>query len=105
MRQSGDYQIIDRATGEVLLTRIHLWPNNTGECNMCGEERVLDHAVAWYCGPTHDEIGSVSTEYRGCDGHPAIVGGMQVCEECHDRHYSLLASQKGQDHEHSTARG
>lgn len=68
---------------------IHLWPNDCGECNMCGEERQLNHVVAWYCGPTHDEIGSVSTEYRSTDGEPAIVGGMCVCKECHDRHYGI----------------
>ena len=85
---TGDYTIVDRATGEVVLTQIHLWPNDCGECNMCGQERRLNHAVAWYCGPTHDEIGAVSTEYRSTDGEPAIVGGMCVCKECHDRHYA-----------------
>lgn len=54
-----------------------------GDCPMCDQERRLDHAVAWYCGPTHDEIGSVTTEYT--DG--GIVGGMPVCGACHDRHY------------------
>ena len=85
------YELVDRATGEVILTVIHLWPNNDGECNMCREWRILDHAVAWYCGPTHDEIGSVSTEYHGTPHDPAIVGGMCVCKECHDRHYGLRA--------------
>lgn len=56
---------------------------------MCGEIRRLDHAVGWYCGPTQDEIGSVSTEYRGGDdGTLAIVGGMTVCQSCHDGHYA-----------------
>lgn len=58
------------------------------DCAMCGRYRRLDHAVAWYCGPTHDEIGSVSTEYRSCDGRPPIVGGMCVCRNCHERHYN-----------------
>jgi hypothetical protein len=87
---SHSFELIDRATGEVIFTQIHLWPNDCGECNMCGQERVLDHAVAWYCGPTHDEIGSISTECRSTDGQPAIVGGMSVCKECHDRHYYLV---------------
>jgi hypothetical protein len=59
-----------------------------GECSMCRKYRRLDHAVAWYCGPTHDEIGSVSTEYRSDNGEPAIVGGMRACKGCHDQHYA-----------------
>ncbi len=55
-----------------------------GDCLMCDGYRRLDHAVAWYCGPTHDAIGSVTTEYT--DG--GIVGGMCVCKSCHDQHYS-----------------
>lgn len=58
---------------------------NWCDCPMCDQERRLDHAVAWYCGPTHDEIGSVTTEYT--DG--GIVGGMGVCRACHDKHYSI----------------
>ena len=89
MKQTGDYRLIDRATGEVILTQIHLWPNNSGECIMCHRDRVLDHAVGYYCGPTLDDIGSISTEYKSTDGQPAIVGGMSVCKDCHDRHYSV----------------
>ena len=85
-------QIVDRATGQVLATEIHLWPNNSGECPMCDQMQILDHAVAYYCGPTHDEIGSISTEYTSCDGKPAIVGGMPVCKRCHDRHYGVSES-------------
>jgi hypothetical protein len=88
-------QIVDRATGEVLLTEIHLWPNNSGECSLCGEMKLLDHAVAYYCSPTHDEIGSISTEYTSSDGLPAIVGGMQCCQECHDRHYAVAPADFG----------
>lgn len=87
-------QIVDRTTGQVLATEIHLWPNNSGECGMCGEMSILSHAVAYYCGPTHDEIGSVSTEYTSCDGQPAIVGGMSVCKPCHDGHYDLAAEER-----------
>lgn len=61
------------------------------DCPMCGQEWRLDHAVGWYCGPTLDEIGSVSTEYRGTSEAPAIVGGMCVCAACHDRHYGIAA--------------
>lgn len=56
-----------------------------GECSMCHTDQHLTHAVAWYCGPTHDEIGSVTTEYN--DG--GEVGGMCVCKACHDQHYSI----------------
>ena len=42
-----------------------------GDCPMCNQWRKLDHAIAWCCGPTHDEIGSMSTKYRGHE-----VGGM-----------------------------
>lgn len=59
------------------------------DCPMCDRLRKMTHAVGWYCGPTHDEIGSVSTEYRSCDGTPAIVGGMPVCKECHDGFYAV----------------
>ena len=55
-----------------------------GNCPMCSEYRRLDHAVAWYCGPTRDEIGSVTTEYS--DG--GIVGGKSVCKPCHDQFYA-----------------
>ena len=55
-----------------------------GECAMCDQERRLTHAVAWCCGPTHDEIGDESSEYPGCE-----VGGMCVCKPCHDKHYNM----------------
>lgn len=74
--------------GEVIVTDLQegrYW----ADCHMCGRYRRLDHAVAWYCGPTHDEIGSVSTEYCGEGGEPAIVGGMCVCKKCHDKHYEV----------------
>lgn len=82
------YRMIDRQTGEVVSTVIDLnEERNWGDCQMCGEYRRLDHAVAWYCGPTHDEIGSVTTEYN--DG--GIVGGMCVCKRCHDGFYPKAA--------------
>lgn len=86
----GSYEIIDRKTGEVLVTVIDMQDGrNYGECSLCHMEQRLDHAVGWYCGPTHDEIGSISTEYRGSDGEPAIVGGMCVCQDCHDTFYGI----------------
>lgn len=85
----SSYQLIDR-DGNVVLTHIHLWPNTDGECVLCEQWKRLDHAVAYYCEPTHDEIGSVSTQYTSSDGSPAIVGGMQCCKECHDEHYGTM---------------
>lgn len=83
------YQIVDRETGETLVTVINMQEGlYWADCHMCEKYRRLDHSVAWYCGPTHDEIGSISTEYVGDCGEPAIVGGMCVCKECHDRHYA-----------------
>ncbi|MGA0564125.1 hypothetical protein ACO2RV_16900 [Ancylobacter sp. VNQ12] len=68
---------------------------NWGECSICEKYKRLDHAVGWYCGPTHDEIGSITTEYS--DG--GVVGGMRVCRECHDGFYLPLASTEA-GHEH-----
>lgn len=72
---------------------INLGFDGGGECSMCGNWRALDHAVAWYCGPTHDEIGSITTEYN--DG--GTVGGMCVCKECHDRHYAPSPTPEGDE--------
>jgi hypothetical protein len=84
------YQVIDRATGEVILTCIDMQEGRYwGDCIMCREYRRLDHAVGYYCGPTLDDIGSVSTEYISGTDEPAIVGGMCVCRKCHDRHYGV----------------
>ena len=54
------------------------------DCNKCGDYRRLNHAIGYYCGFTHDPIGSVTTEYTT----GGIVGGMLVCKECHDDFYS-----------------
>ncbi len=61
---------------------IRLWPV-TADCCICGTHGVLTHSVAFCCEPTHDEIGSESSKYRG-----HVVGGMPACRPCHDRHYS-----------------
>lgn len=58
----------------------------TTECCICGEITALTHAVGYCCGPTHDEIGTKSTEYKGL-----IVGGMPVCKRCHDEFYDESA--------------
>lgn len=74
------------------LDYIELWPNRAGECPMCGDWRILNHAVGWYCGPTHDAIGSTSTEYKPSEGETeAIVGGMGVCRQCHDDFHAKAA--------------
>ena len=66
------------------IVTIRLW-EPTCECGICEREGPWRHAVGWYCGPTQDEIGSVTTEYT--DG--GIVGGMCVCQPCHDDFYAL----------------
>lgn len=55
---------------------------NWGDCPMCGGWRRLDHAVGWYEEAVHDDIGTVLP-------HGGEVGGICVCRECHDRHYSI----------------
>lgn len=64
------------------VTHIRLWPP-TGDCCICGEETELGWAVGYFCGPTHDEIGTPSTEYLPGDDGDNIVGGMAVCKQCH----------------------
>jgi len=57
----------------------------TGDCCVCGKPCPLDYCVGYYCGPTRDPIGSVTTEYT--DG--GIVGGNVACKSCHDRFYNI----------------
>lgn len=54
------------------------------DCHMCDQFRRLDHAVAWWCGPVHMEIGH---QFTAMDGSEQTVGGMCVCKACHDQHY------------------
>ncbi len=79
-------QVADRICRELDVVVIELWDRSVHECALCGEVKVCKHAVAFYCEPTYDEIGSVSTQYRSTDGKPAIVGGMTCCKDCHDAH-------------------
>jgi hypothetical protein len=65
------------------ITVIQLW-TKTADCCLCGEETEDRFLVGYYCGPTHDEIGSITTEYS--DG--GIVGGMCACKPCHDDFYA-----------------
>ncbi len=79
-------RVADRLCREFDVAVIELWPRNIHECPLCDEVKLIDHCVAFYCEPTYDEIGSISTVYRSTDGKPAIVGGMTCCKDCHDRH-------------------
>jgi hypothetical protein len=63
---------------------IRLWEPEH-ECCICGDIGPHKHAVAYCCGPTHDEIGAMSSQYRGHE-----VGGMPACKVCHDRHYAIV---------------
>lgn len=56
-----------------------------GDCCLCGKPCSLDYCVGYYCGPTRDPIGSVTTEYT--DG--GRVGGQAACKECHDKFYGI----------------
>lgn len=80
------HQLADDLCRDLGVSVIELWPRDIHECALCGEVKRCDHCVAFYCEPTHDEIGSVSTQYTSTDGKPAIVGGMTCCKECHDAH-------------------
>ena len=63
---------------------LDLWGPPTATCCICQADHDLRQCVGYYCGPTHDEIGSVSTEYPGPRN---IVGGMPACKPCHDEFY------------------
>ena len=80
------HDVADDLCHELGVTVIELWDRTIHECALCGEVKQCRHCVAYYCEPTYDEIGSVSTEYRSTDANPAIVGGMVCCKECHDKH-------------------
>ena len=68
----------------MIFTIIHLWPRVV-DCCICEQETEDNYAVGYYCGPTKDPIGSVTTEYT--DG--GIVGGACTCKTCHDKFYGL----------------
>ena len=55
-----------------------------GDCCICGNECTMEYSVGYCCGPTLDEIGSMSTEYKNSE-----VGGMCACKECHDAFYGI----------------
>lgn len=55
------------------------------QCCICGKDCPPDYGVAYCCGPTHDEIGSMSSEYADTE-----VCGATACKLCHDQHYGLL---------------
>ena len=82
----GVHEVADRLCRELDVVVIELWDRSVHECPLCEEIKVCRHCVAFYCEPTYDEIGSISTVYRSTDGKPAIVGGMVCCKYCHDKH-------------------
>lgn len=69
------------------VTIIRLW-EPTAECCLCGEETPPTHSVGYCCGPTHDEIGTQSTQYPGHE-----VCGMTACKPCHDKFYGIGSDQ------------
>jgi hypothetical protein len=55
-----DFDVIDAATGEVVMAVRHLWPEETVECCMCPQQADHSFAVPYYCGPVlegHSEGG------------------------------------------------
>lgn len=80
------HHVAENLCRELDVTVIELWDRTVHDCAICGELKQCRHCVAFYCEPTYDEIGSISTQYHGTDGQPAIVGGMVCCKECHDKH-------------------
>lgn len=83
---------MERETGNHMTTA-----SEQGQCAVCDRDRKLDHVIAWNCGPTHDAIGSLSTELE--DGvRPVVVGERKVCEECYDLHYGKGSVAEAVDH-------
>ena len=64
------------------VSAIELWPR-VYDCCLCGCETTDAYSVGFYCEPTKDAIGTVTTKYS--DG--GIVGGMSACKPCHDAFY------------------
>ena len=64
---AADFDVIDRATGDVLVRVRHLWGDDPVACCMC-ERETFDHfAVPYYCGPVLD--GQSEGGYRvACAG-------------------------------------
>lgn len=67
------------------VTVIRLWPMEY-DCCLCGCVTFDSYSVGYYCGPTKDPIGSITTEYS--DG--GEVGGMSACKPCHDKFYGVV---------------
>jgi hypothetical protein len=65
------------------ITIIRLWPI-TFDCALCGEECLVSHSVGWYEEPVKEMPGDRLTLPNG---EVVEVGGMPVCEPCHDRFY------------------
>lgn len=78
-----DYRNPCRNDAMIVIYDYHWLPDrNWDDCLLCGEYRLINHAVAFYEEPVHEEIGTVLW-------HGGEVGGMSCCKECHDKHYEL----------------
>ena len=49
-----DYDLVDRETGQTVITVRHLWPDDPCECCMCDKLTFSDKAVPYYCGPVRE---------------------------------------------------
>lgn len=61
-----DFNIVDGATGETVVTVRHLWPEDAVDCCMCGKPTFDHFAVAFYERPVR------SGHSEGC--HRAACG-------------------------------
>ena len=69
------------------MTVINLWEYwgaDWGDCPMCDQEKRLNRSVGWYEEAVHEDIGATLP-------HGGEVGGMPVCQDCHDKHYGITA--------------
>lgn len=51
-----DFDLVDRASGEVVMAVRHLWPGQPETCGMCGREGYYTHAVPYHCGATIEPL-------------------------------------------------
>lgn len=66
-----DFDLVDAASGEVVMAVRHLWPGPPEQCGMCPREGYYSHCVPYYCGPTIE---------------PYNEGGWHtVCDRCYAR--------------------
>ncbi len=66
-----DYDLVDVATGDVVMIVRHMWPAEPVECCICGKDTHSPHAVPYYCGVVRE--GQSEGGYKS------------ACEPCYNR--------------------